>query len=78
MKFYTLVNEDLTHLGGPMGSEYTTTRWEKYFETLTKAQAYAEKDYGKLITWVRVNRKKVRSHDLLHTMYHITEVQTEP
>lgn len=45
MIIYELVSEDLTHLGGRMGTEYTTENWHYLFETIGAAKAYAEKDY---------------------------------
>ena len=44
-KIYSLTSEDLTHLGGSMGTEYSTTNWIKYFTTINLAKAYALKDY---------------------------------
>lgn len=38
--------EDASHLGGPMGTEYTTPMWSKPFSTVEKAKKYAE-DYVK-------------------------------
>ena len=71
---YSLTSENLTHLGGPMGSEYTTTNWRKYFETLEEAKEYAEKDYNgkEKIKWSGSN--KIHSQDLLFVMYQIEEI----
>jgi hypothetical protein len=44
---WMVTKEDLSHLGGPMGSEYTTTIWEKYFATEKEARAAIEKDMKK-------------------------------
>jgi hypothetical protein len=40
---YNLELEDASHLGGPMGTEYTTTIWVKPFASMQRAKAYAEK-----------------------------------
>ena len=42
MKIYILTCEDASHLGGPMGSEYTTPVETEIFKSLKSAQAYAE------------------------------------
>ena len=78
---FNMESENLSHLGGPMGSEYTTTNWVKPFASLDEAKAYAEKDYtrqtGKKnaaerpIVWVRENSRYVRSEDMGFVMYHI-------
>lgn len=49
---YKLISENLTNLGGPMGSEYTYNNFVKYFDSIKKAKEYAEKDYGKAIPWM--------------------------
>lgn len=50
-----LICEDASHLGGPMGSEYTTEMWRKEFASVKDAKAYAEKDAEKYIdgNWSR-------------------------
>jgi hypothetical protein len=75
---FQLQSENLTHLGGPMGSEYTTTNFTKPFGSLADAKTYAEKDYVKQagkgareIVWVRENPKYVRTEDMSFVMYHI-------
>lgn len=40
---YVVTVEDLTHLGGPMGTEYTTTLSARRFMEQTRALAYARK-----------------------------------
>lgn len=45
--FWKVTSEDLTHLGGPMGTEYTTVNWVKVFSSKDKALSYIRKDYGK-------------------------------
>jgi nitrous oxide reductase accessory protein NosL len=54
MFIYQLTVEDMSTLGA-MGSSPTTTE-VKPFSTLAKAKAYAEKDYGKKITWESIQR----------------------
>jgi len=41
-KIYNLTCEDATHLGGPMGTEYTTHMWTKPFSSIDKSREYAE------------------------------------
>jgi len=67
---YQLINEDLTNLGGPMGTEYTTERWRRNYKTLPEARAAAERDYGEPIEW-----KGYSSGDLGHVMYTIQPVR---
>lgn len=43
MFVFNLICEDASHLGGPMGTEYTTHLWTKTFSSVDKAKAYAEK-----------------------------------
>jgi hypothetical protein len=80
---YKLTSENLSNLGGPMGSEYTTTNWEKYFKTIPAAKAYAEKDYSKSekrskIKWTRGDvRGSLTSGDLSWVMYDIEPVKCE-
>jgi hypothetical protein len=45
-KIFNLVCEDASHLGGPMGTEYTEYMWSKLFSSKEKAKAYAEKFSG--------------------------------
>ncbi len=70
---FALESENLTGLGGPMGSERTWTNWRKFFKTVSSAKAFAEKDYGKAIQWDKSNC----SGDLRYVMYHIKRVKVE-
>jgi hypothetical protein len=81
-KTYVLKSENLTHLGGPMGTEYTYDNWMKYFSDPDKAKAYAEKDYQKetsskkTLRWLKEG-KGFRTEDLLFVMYHVHPVEIE-
>jgi len=66
----TLVSENLTHLGGRMGTEYTTTNYSKPFKSIQKAKEFAEKEYGNELKWV-VTDKGLRTEDLGYVMYYI-------
>ena len=79
---YELRADDLTGLGGPMGTEVVRTRWRFLFEKVESAMVYAEKDYhdltGEKFAWVtngsihdRLDGLVARSPDLGSTMYHI-------
>jgi hypothetical protein len=78
MQYFELRSENLTNLGGPMGSEYTYDNWDKSFSTIEKAKAYAEKDYKKecngepekAIKWSG-GKKNCHTQDLRFVMYHI-------
>jgi len=79
---YELRSENLTHLGGPMGSEYTTTNWRKFFKSLDGAKECAEKDYadhkGSVpLKWTKNDKGKLSTGDLGYVMYHIKEIKTE-
>ena len=82
---FELESENLTSLGGPMGTESTSTNWRKFFKTVKSAKAAAEKDYGKKIDWAADkgpsrNLKPIDltcSGDLGHVMYHIKRVKTD-
>ena len=44
---YELESENLSNLGGPMGSGRTYSNWIKYFKKKEDAQKVAEADYTK-------------------------------
>ncbi len=73
---YSLTSKNLTHLGGPMGTEYITTNWIEYFSTMEKAKAYAEKVYkgAEKIEW-RIRGKHISSQDLGFVMYCIKKIE---
>jgi hypothetical protein len=78
---FQLESENLSHLGGQMGTEYTTTNWSKPFSSLATAKEYAAKDYrrqtgaknAKLrpLVWVREHSRYVRTEDMGFVMYHV-------
>ena len=74
---YLLEAENLQNLGGPMGTEYTTTMYRKFYRELDNAKQAAEKDYGKPIRWGHYIGKEWTSGDLRWVMYTITLVKTE-
>jgi hypothetical protein len=45
MNVYELIYEDLTHLGGPMGSEYTTSKSMGLFASADAAKKAGSSDY---------------------------------
>lgn len=69
---YKAISENLTHLGGLMGTEYTTYNWTASCSSLKDAKERCEKDYGKPIGWIKTD-KGLRSPDLLYVMYYINE-----
>lgn len=74
-------SENLSHLGGPMGTEYTTTNWRKYFKAFKNAKAYCKADYkkktGKSFKWRIANQHTACSGDLSFVMYTILKVKFE-
>ena len=83
MNIYSLMSENLTNLGGSMGSEYTYPNFTKYFSSVEFAKEFAEKDYnkafkvkGKKIKWSK-RGGTISSGDLSFVMYIITPVKIE-
>ena len=75
---FVLTSENLTCLGGPMGTERTFNNYEKYFNDLCNAMAYAEKEYGKRLEWIQEKEKHLlRTKDLGYVMYYVHEMKTE-
>jgi len=74
---YEVESENLSSLGGPMGTEHTTTNWRKYFLDLINAKSFCEKDYGKKIEWKRKGHNGACSGDLLYVMYNIRKIKIE-
>lgn len=73
---YQLIRENLTGLGGPMGSERVTVDWSRYYHYLANAKVAAEKDHGKAISWVRQGTG-FRSEDFGSHMYIINRLKLE-
>jgi len=67
MNIYELSVEDLTSLGH-MGSSSTLVETRLY-DSLEKAQAYAEADYGKEIKWSNYTKNSWTSGDLMFVEY---------
>lgn len=80
IRIWKLVGEDLTRLGGPMGTDRTETVVEEYFECLTDAQSFANAHYNRrkkeksTIKWERQNGG-FTSGDLNWIMYDITPLK---
>lgn len=74
---FILEIEDLTNLGGPMGTEYTTSEY-KYFNNQDNAKRYAEKHYDSGKTRIEWSRRDnyITSGDLGSVMYTIRELVT--
>lgn len=75
MFIYIVEVEDMSTLG-MMGSSPTTVEREP-FSTLANAKKYAEKNYGKKITWEKCAKNTWSSGDLLHVMYYIRKVAVD-
>jgi hypothetical protein len=75
---YNCESENLTNLGGPMGTESTSTNWLRPYRDLAAAKAAAEKDYKKecggkpeeAIVWTYQNGHW-STQDLRFVMYNI-------
>jgi len=70
-KMVYLKNTDLTNLGGPMGSEYTTTRYIKFFSKENRAKRFATKEHKAPIRWKRKRDGVITSGDLNYVEYEI-------
>ncbi len=80
MAIYILSSENLTQLGGPMGTERTSINWTKYCKTVEQAKKIAEKDYNKSrgpIEWIKEGKDGWRTQDLGYVMYHIKKIKVE-
>jgi len=72
---YALESENISGLGGPMGTEQTRTNWTRYFSCIAKAKAAAKEDYERhgrdtRIEWSK-SGKGFSSQDLCFVQYHI-------
>jgi len=77
MNSYTAIATDLTHLGGSMGTEYTTIIWIKNFKSLKSAKLHCEAHYKSKLTWTTVNNKCITTGDLGWIMYDIKLLEFE-
>lgn len=78
-KIFKLISENMTSLGGPMGTERTYINWERHYTDLDAAKAHAEKEYfkdseGGTFKWMREG-KNYTSGDLRWVMYTIEPVK---
>jgi len=76
MKIYQLTSENLTGLGGPMGTERTSINWVKPYDSLEAAQAAANNNYEGVeeFKWTK-GTNGWHSQDLGWVMYYIHEVE---
>jgi len=70
MEIFELTSENLSGLGGPMGSERTTINYVMPFADKQAAIEYAENEYGEMISWERKS-DYLCSGDLSYVMYTI-------
>jgi hypothetical protein len=87
---YVLVSENLTELGGAMGTERTYENWRRHFKQLDSAKTAAQKDWDKQATgkvlaehglskeldWIKEG-SGCRTADLHWVMYHIKKLRVE-
>ena len=80
---YELVSENLTELGGLMGTERTHRNWIKHFSgdsAVRKAKRAANEDYStyrpdaKALKWFKT-KEGFRTDDLSFVMYHINKLE---
>jgi hypothetical protein len=84
MFIYELESEDLTGLGGPMGSEQTSTNWRRFFKGIKRAKKVAEDDYKEnsepdtreKIRW-STSGEGLTTGDLRFVMYNIRRIKVE-
>lgn len=80
MRVYKLVSENLSGLGGMMGTEHTHNNFVKYYTSLQKAKGFAEADYEKPIVWKGMDsraKEGYRSDDFGYVMYRIYKIEVE-
>ena len=77
MEYFELTCEDLTNIGGPMGTETTSVIFSRAYSTLQKAKDAAEKDHKRrcnsmpwAIKWTDSGRR-INSGDLSSHTYYI-------
>ncbi len=79
---YILESNDLSTVGGPMGSERITTNFVKYFYSIDNAKKYAEEDYfnyyagDESIKWKKTPHG-ITSGDLRSVEYNIEKTKIE-
>lgn len=78
---FVLTAEDLTGLGGPMGTERTVTVLMEYFKSVDNAKQFALKHYqrnrpGETFKWEK-RGSKWTSGDLMFVMYDIEPIKTK-
>jgi hypothetical protein len=76
MDVFELVSENLSNLGGPMGTEFTFPNFKRNFDSIKKAQEAAEKDYKKPLKWFKTGNS-LHTEDLGYVMYHINKLVIE-
>ena len=87
---YVLISENLTGLGGPMGTEETWENWRRHFKRPESAKEAAQKDWekqtsGKVLAEHHLPKELVwikegsgfRTEDLHWVMYHIRKIRVE-
>lgn len=74
---FELTSENLSNVGGPMGTDYTTTNFRKFYPSAEAAKSAAEKDYGRPIKWAKKGKHGWTSGDLNYVMYDIVPVRVE-
>jgi len=77
-KIYEAIAEDLTNLGGPMGTEEVYEKWRRLFYQPSAAKEYCEQDYKKYhrssFKWKK-DGQGWSSGDLLFIMYSVRPVK---
>lgn len=78
---FSLESENMTGLGGPMGTEHTWANWTKLFRNIEDAKKYALKDYrketknkGAGLEWVRM-KSILTTGDLRFVCYNIRKLR---
>lgn len=82
LTIFQLTSENLTGLGGPMGTERTWDNWSRPYRDLASAKAAAEVDYNKhagkdaeKIIWKHAKPDYWFTQDLRFVMYNIYEIE---
>ena len=75
-ELYLLEKQDISSVGGPMGTEKVRVIWTKYFNDWMLTKEAAERDHGDAITWSKTGNSW-SSGDLRSHMYYIRCIQVE-
>ena len=72
---YVAISENLTELGGRMGTERTWENWRRYFYNKEEAIRFCKDDYAKARKRIGPLERFALNKDLRFVMYHVKKVK---